>query len=130
MATQFEIDCALMSGRAYQLTRAEINLFPVPSEWTELFHVPNDAFPTTDCFEAVSFQRGTEIVIAFTGTDPSDLAGDWAANAGLANGFGSAQLRQAADYYLDARRPSRPPIPGRMSTYQDSLAPLIAANWQ
>ena len=31
MATQFEIECALMAGRAYQTNRADINQFPVPN---------------------------------------------------------------------------------------------------
>ena len=70
MATQFEIECALMAGRSYQVNRAEINQFPVPSGGTEFFHVPNPTFKTTSGFEAVSFQRGNEIVIShITGTD-------------------------------------------------------------
>ena len=40
MATQFEIDCALMAGRVYQSTRTKANLLPVPSGWTEFFHRP------------------------------------------------------------------------------------------
>jgi hypothetical protein len=50
MATQFQIDCALMAGRAYQQARAGINWFPVPTGWTEFFHVPNPSFPTTGGF--------------------------------------------------------------------------------
>ena len=41
-----------------------------------------------------------EIVIAYAGTDPSDITGDWLANAGLATGAGSDQLVQASGYYL------------------------------
>lgn len=100
MATQFEIDCALMAGRAYQVNRSDINQFPIPSGWAEFFHVPNPGFQTTSGFEAVSFQRDNEIIIAYTGSDPSDISGDIAADAGLATGMGSAQLLQAADYYL------------------------------
>jgi hypothetical protein len=92
MATQFEIDCALMAGRAYQLTRAELNWFSVPEGWTEFFHVPNDAYPTTLSFEAVSFQRGSEIVISYAGT--SQLT-DWIDNLTLGTGFSSSQLEQA-----------------------------------
>lgn len=73
MATQFEIDCALMAGRAYQVNRSDINQFPIPSGWTEFFHVPNAGFQTTAGFEAVSFLRGSEVVIAYTGTDPTRL---------------------------------------------------------
>lgn len=102
MITQLEIDYALMAGRAYQTNRAQngINWFPAPEGWTEFFHVPSSAIPTTSGFEAVSFQKGSKIVISFTGTNPSDLPGDMAANVGLATGVGSDQLRQAAKYYL------------------------------
>jgi hypothetical protein len=48
-------------------------------------------------FEAGYFQRGTDIVIAYAGTDPADLLGDIAADIGLATGLGSAQLLQAAE---------------------------------
>ena len=54
-------------------------------------------------FEAISFQRGSEIVISYAGTYDKDLGGDQLANAGLATGFGSAQLRQAAEYYLQIK---------------------------
>jgi hypothetical protein len=33
MATQFEIDCALMTGRVYESTRTKDNLLPVPDGW-------------------------------------------------------------------------------------------------
>lgn len=36
--TQFEIDNALMAGRAYFDTRASINRFPVPQGWAEFNH--------------------------------------------------------------------------------------------
>lgn len=35
MATQFEIDCALMSGRAYISNRDKNNRFPIPTGWQE-----------------------------------------------------------------------------------------------
>lgn len=98
MATQFEIDNALMAGMAYRSTRPDINRFPLPLGWTEipLSHV---IFPGG--FEAASFQRGTEIVISYAGTGPGLT--DWDANSGLALGFGSEQLRQAALYYLEVK---------------------------
>ena len=52
MATQFEIDCALMAGRSYQDTRKKINWLPVPEGWTEFYHVPNDTYHTSSGFEA------------------------------------------------------------------------------
>ncbi len=104
MAT--DIEYALMAGHAYRTTRDEINWIPAPDGWTPFFPVPDPttaaAFSATDGFEAISFTNGTEIVISFAGTyDVS--AGDWAANFGLALGFGSDQLLQAAEYYLQVK---------------------------
>ena len=96
MATQFEIDCALMAGHAYLDTRAPLNWLPVPQEWAEFNHQVKSGG-----FEAVSFQRGNEIVISFAGTGPGLT--DWDANSGLALGLGSEQLRQAAIYYLEVK---------------------------
>jgi Ca2+-binding RTX toxin-like protein len=107
MTTQFEIDCALMAGRAYQSNRDPLNQFPVPDGWSEFFHVPdplNPAFLTTGGFEAVSFKNKAnpnEIVIAYTGTDQLT---DWtSANMPLAFGLPSDQLYQAAEYYLQVK---------------------------
>jgi hypothetical protein len=97
------IEYSLMAGHAYRTTRDEINWIPVPQGWRPFFPVPDlttSTFPTTAGFEAISFQRGSEIVISFTGTDPSDILGDIAADIGLATGVGSVQLQQAAEYYL------------------------------
>lgn len=38
MATQFELDCALMAGASYVSTRSDKNKFPIPNGW---FEVPN-----------------------------------------------------------------------------------------
>lgn len=106
MATQFEIDNALMAGRAYFDTRASVNRFPVPNGWTEFFHVPNSTFSVTgeNGFEATSFRRGSEIVIAFAGTDFTDISGDWTeANFPLAFGDLGTQLVDAARYYLEVK---------------------------
>lgn len=104
MMTQFEVDRALMAGRAYQTNRDQsANWFPVPAGWTEFSHVPNATYSTTSGFEASAFQKGSEIVISYAGTNPSDLSGDMAANFGLATGFGSVQLLQAAEYYLQVQ---------------------------
>ena len=104
MMTQLEIDRALMAGRAYQTNRDQTaNWFPTPVGWTEFSHVPNTPYPTTSGFEAGAFQKGSEIVISYAGTNPSDLTGDMAANLGLATGVGSAQLVQAAEYYLQVK---------------------------
>ena len=71
MATQFEIDCALMAGASYIDTRALINRFPIPTDWVKIT-TPVDSHvsdPSTG-FEAIAFTNGTEIVISFAGTNP------------------------------------------------------------
>ncbi len=98
VATQFEIDNALMAGRAYFDTRASINRFPVPQGWVEFKHRALDSG-----FEAVSFQQSTKIVISYAGTNFTDIS-DWTqANVPLAFGFAADQLRQAALYYLEVK---------------------------
>jgi len=105
MAT--DIQLAFMAGRAYYDTRKDINRFPVPDGWTEFFHVPNNPdypmFSGVAGFEAVSFQKGNEIVISYAGTYDKDYTGDIMADIGLATGNGSAQLLQAAEYYLQVK---------------------------
>ncbi len=101
-ATQFEIDNALMAGRAYFDTRASTNRFPVPQGWAEFKHRALDSG-----FEAMSFQRESnpnEIVISFAGTDFTDFFGDWTkANFPLAFGELGTQLVDAARYYLEVK---------------------------
>lgn len=102
------LEYALMAGRAYQSNRNPdigINWFPVPTGWSEFFHVPNNpAFaPSSSGFEAVSFRNGNEIVISYAGTDGL-FSVDNFANFGLATGFGATQLNDAAAYYLQVRQ--------------------------
>ncbi len=100
------IDYALMAGHAYRTTRDEINWISVPQGWSPFFPVPDPTtptFPTTSGFEAISFQRGTDIVISYAGTYEKDITGDIFADIGLATGIGSAQLLQAAEYYLQVK---------------------------
>ena len=102
MATQFEIDCALMAGLSYQSTRDKINWFPAPSGWQEFSHVPNSTYQTAQSFEASAFQNTAtnEIVISYAGT--AQLT-DWIANVALGLGFNAEQLNQAALYYLQIK---------------------------
>jgi putative lipase involved disintegration of autophagic bodies len=90
---------ALMAGVSYRSTRADINRFPIPQGWLEvpLSHVTLES----SGFEAVSLQRGNEIVISFAGTATGV---DWFANSGLATGYGAAQLRDAAAYFMEVRQ--------------------------
>ena len=74
MATQFEIDCALMAGASYLSNRDPINRFPVPQGWAEKIELR--ARNDSSGFEAATFQNGTEIVISFAGTNPLQM-GDW-----------------------------------------------------
>ena len=99
MATNIEL--ALMAGRAYQSTRNDINWFPTPQGWTITGHDEKSSG-----FEAVSFQNmanPNEIVISYAGTYDKDYLGDWVADYNLATGAGSAQLTQAAEYYLQVK---------------------------
>lgn len=105
MATQFEIDNALMAGMAYRSTRANINRFPLPAGWSEivLSYVQRPSG-----FEAVSFKRGSEIVISFAGTNFTDVS-DWTeANVPLAFGNLAPQLVDAARYYLEVKAANPP----------------------
>ncbi|MDP2804816.1 MAG: hypothetical protein Q8O24_02625 [Gallionellaceae bacterium] len=100
MATQFEIDCALMAGAAYFDTRADLNRFPAPQNWVSFNHQSN----SSSGFEAVSFQSqcSNDIVISFAGTyDQSNP--DFIADANLMAGQLSDQLLQAAEYYAQVK---------------------------
>ena len=94
MAEKWEY--ALMAGRAYQSNRDEINFFPIPNGWTEILYLED---PNGSGFEAVSFIKGDQIVISFTGTDPKSL-GDLVTDLQLLNGNITVQLLQAAEYYM------------------------------
>jgi putative lipase involved disintegration of autophagic bodies len=99
------LDYALLAGAAYYSTRAEVNQFPVPDEWNEV--VEERVADIQTGFEAISFQRGNEIVISFSGTDPNNsgllTSSDGRTNSALANGKWSDQLLQAAKYYMDIK---------------------------
>lgn len=94
------IEYALMAGASYIDTRASVNRFPAPEGWAMSNHKSKDSG-----FEAVTFTNGTNIVISYAGTGPGSVftQPDWGANAGLATGYGSDQLLQAAEYYLQVK---------------------------
>ena len=96
-------DYALMAGRAYQSTRADINKFPTLTGWNEPLD-ERKVLPSG--FEAGYFQRDKDIVISYAGTGPG-LDVDWVANCALALGLWSDQLGEAAAYYLQIRSDSR-----------------------
>lgn len=99
------IEYALLAGASYISTRPDINQFPIPQGWEAVANPPHFKDDKTG-FEAVAFQRGTEIVISYAGTYDKDYTGDYLADAGLGAGTGSAQLLQAADYYLQVKAAS------------------------
>ena len=123
------VEYAQMAGHAYRTTRDEINWLPSPRRWTPYFPVPDFAttavFPVSAGFEAISFQRGSEIVISYAGTYLKDIAGDQAANFGLGVGVGSAQLLQATEYYLKVK--SANPIGTTITLTGHSLGGGLAA---
>ncbi|WHZ22884.1 MAG: hypothetical protein OJF47_001996 [Nitrospira sp.] len=92
------LDYALMAGASYIDTRGLTNRFPVPDNWVSFKHESGSSG-----FEAISFVKGTEIVISYAGTYAKDLTGDMIADFNLATGLGSAQLLQAAQYYLQVK---------------------------
>ena len=99
-----ESEYVLMAGAVYISTRAKINQLSAPNGW-EKVTMPQDSYVSDpgSGFEAIAFYNTAnpnEIVIAYAGTDPSDITGDWLANGGLATGAGSDQLVRAAEYYL------------------------------
>ena len=103
MATTLEY--ALLAGVSYRSTRTEINRFPIPTGWSE---IPNSHRNLADSgFEAIAFKKGTDIVISYAGTNPNDgilpPGPDNTANIGLGTGFGSVQLLQATEYYLQVQ---------------------------
>ena len=107
MATQFELDCALMSGAAYYDSRSSQNRLPVPDGWFRVDRFPVAASDGSG-FEAATFgdqntiDASTEIVISFAGTDPASWS-DWETNLEIATNHISEQLVQAVDYVLDIK---------------------------
>ena len=100
MATAIEY--ALMAGASYISTRDDVNQFPIPQGWAKVVNPDSYFRDPVSGFEAISFAKGTEIVISFAGTGPG--WGDWIyGNTPLALGNLSDQLRQAADYYLQVK---------------------------
>ena len=63
MAT--DIDYALLSANAYFSQRNPVNRIGIPKNWTLIERLPIAA----SGFEAAAYRNGSEIVIAFTGTD-------------------------------------------------------------
>ena len=96
------IEYALLAGASYHDTRADLNRFPIPKDWNLVSLVPQDNITG---FEASTYRNSltSDIVISYAGTYDKDLMGDMVADFNLATGLGSAQLLQAAQYYLQVK---------------------------
>ena len=120
MAT--ELDYALLAGVSYRSTRTLINHFPISTTfgWSEILYreIPSSGF------EAVAFQKGTEIVISYAGTYDKSWV-DKITDENLAAGVFNAQLLQAATLYLDIKA-SHPNVTLTGHSLGGGLASLIA----
>ena len=100
MATTIEY--ALLAGASYYDTRAEVNRFPLPENWSVISRVPQDG---STGFEVSAYKNSlaNEIVISYAGTYDKDILGDVAADIALGAGLRSDQLFQAAEYYMQVK---------------------------
>ena len=126
MTTQYEIDLALMAGRAYTINPRRYQLVS-RARWLDRISTQGrcSGFEASP-FNGPDLAHSTEIVISYAGTYDKDYLGDWAADAGLATGFGSVQLRQAAEYYLQVKAAK---LPTPMPTSPSPAIPW-AAGWR
>ena len=110
-------ELTLMAASVYRTTRDEVNRVAWPESlgWMPLSGLPeldmrlaamgfggDEWHATSDSgLEAVAYQKGNEVVIAFAGTGPlGSSMGDLIADGALAFGLYSDQLRDAARYYV------------------------------
>ncbi|MBI5659525.1 MAG: hypothetical protein HZC43_08260, partial [Nitrosomonadales bacterium] len=123
------IEYALMAGASYISTRPDPNKFPIPQGWVKVVNPDSYVRDPDSGFEAISFTSGTEIVISFAGTydNPNNplTNPDMQADFGLATGLGSAQLLQAAEYYLQVKASA--PAGANISLTGHSLGGGLAA---
>lgn len=112
-------DYALMAANAYRLGATDDTLIPIPGGWQQLSG-PLGYTTERSGFEAVAYQKGSEIVISFAGTQ--DLI-DWATNFALGIGLGAIdqQLMAAAVFYEAIKTEQKVPTKG--------TGHLSEANW-
>lgn len=111
------LDYALMAGSAYQRNRHEQNWIPAPTGWDELGNSIGYEYDPSSGYEAVAYRNGSEIVIAFAGTDEPK---DWAANLALAGAFWTPEQ------LYKAKRRSSTPASGRRTPRPPSVLPATA----
>ncbi len=93
-----DLNYALLAGAAYFSQRDPINRIYPTADWSLLSRERDDS----SGYEASAYRNGTEIVIAFAGTDEPE---DWAANFSLATAvWTAAQLYKAAEFYARIRQ--------------------------
>jgi len=103
MASQIEIDYALLAGHAYISRRDPANRIPSPSGWTRLPGSSGYRRFDSSGFEAIAYRKVNESVIAFTGTDEFV---DWT-GPNIVQTLGlkaSRQLREAAQLFTEIQR--------------------------
>jgi hypothetical protein len=97
------IEYVLMAGASYISNRDKVNEFPLPEGWIASIELYRNLSYTSG-FEAISFIKGSEIVISFAGTDFDNKIADFLnGNVPLAGGTLGQQLKDAADYYLQIK---------------------------
>lgn len=92
------IEYALLAGAAYFSARDAINRDPVPAGWIEVIAQPKA--DDQKGFEARTFQKGTEIIISYSCTDPNN-AGLFYKDMQIIRGDWTDQLQQAVDAVPD-----------------------------
>ncbi len=98
------IDLALMAGASYISNRSKVNRFTIPEGWNKVSVPDSYVQNPASGFEAISFVKGSEIVISFAGTNFEDKFADFTyGNFPLAFGELGQQLKDAADYYLQIK---------------------------
>ncbi|MGQ0595642.1 calcium-binding protein [Aquabacterium sp.] len=97
----FEIGCAVLSAAVYQSGRDASNRIDLPPGASSLtlpgYSLGHISDPISG-FEASVYSYQGKTIVAFAGTDPSQM-GDLAADALLGGGIIQRQLDQAADFY-------------------------------
>ena len=71
------IDLALMAGASYVSNRDEKNRFTIPDGWRKVSIPDSYVSNLASGFEAISFFKGSEIVISFAGTDFDNKIADF-----------------------------------------------------
>ncbi|MCA3001323.1 MAG: hypothetical protein ING64_01375 [Rhodocyclaceae bacterium] len=89
------IEYGQLAGRAYR--RTDANRTPLPTGWSDVRLIPDQATG----FSAGVFQRGNDVVIAYTGTNEQKIADFAGGNIPAAVGLPAAQVLEAMKLYLD-----------------------------